>query len=393
MSLKVGIIHTYYQNKGGEDAVFEMESALIAESCLVKSLVFKNAQGAIGMLQFIISIWNPVTIWKTKKFIRVFKPDVIHIHNLHFAAGPTVIRVAKKKGIPLVYTLHNYRLLCPSGTLLVNKELFTNSVHSVFPWLAIRNKVFRNSAILTFWLAVINWYHKAIGTWQMVDQYLVHTNFAKETYVDSSFGIPSSKFSIKPNFVKPINLGIAEKRADSFLFIGRLAEEKGLSFLLDTFRSVDFVLRIAGDGPMKNDVLEACKLAPNIKYLGSLKKDAVEKEMRECTALIFPSIWYECMPMTLLEALSFGTPIIASKLGVMTSIVSDGYNGLLFEPQNQSDFLAKIDGWRQRTEAEKKLFYENARLTYTKNYTPQKNKDLLLNIYKSTVMGTISLES
>ncbi|MBW4890163.1 glycosyltransferase family 4 protein [Mucilaginibacter sp. HMF5004] len=385
MALKVGIIHTYYQDKGGEDAVFEMESALISKECAVQSLIFRNAGGAMGLLQFIISIWNPFSVRRAKNFIRQFNPDVIHIHNLHYAAGPAVIRAVKKLNVPMVYTLHNYRLLCPSGTLLNKKELFTNSIHAGFPWAAVRNKVFRNSAILTFWLSVINYFHKKAGTWKMIDQYTVHTSFAKETYANSSFGLPAQQFTVKPNFVKPVSTSGAAFREKHFLFIGRLAEEKGIRFLLDTFSNSGHVLKIAGDGPMKKDVLEACSHAANIQYMGPLQKEAVEKEMTTCAALIFPSIWYECMPMTLLESLSAGTPVIATRLGVMTSIITNGYNGLLVEPHNSTDLKEKLDAWTALPEAEKARFYDNCKSSYADNYTPEKNREMLLNIYSSVV--------
>ena len=382
MALRVGIIHTYYQDKGGEDVVFEMESALISDICNVETLIFKNKNGAAGLIQFVISIWNPFSTRKVKKFIHSFKPDVIHIHNLHFAAGPAVIRTIKRMGVPVVYTVHNYRLLCPSGTLLHNEQIFTQSVRASFPWVAVGKKVFRNSRILTFWLSLITYYHRRIGTWKMIDKYLVHTEFAKETHIDSSFDIPPQKYIVKPNFVMPvINNGFI-KRDNVFLFVGRLSEEKGIRFLLDTFSNSDYMLKIAGSGPLKKNVLDVCKYAKNIKYLGALKKDAVEKEMKSCAALIFPSLWYEGMPMTLLEALSSGTPVIASKLGAMTSIIIDEYDGLLFEPKNQKDLLEKLNIWSNLNETKKNWFYENAKRTYSEHYTPEKNRELLLNVYK-----------
>src|SRR5690606_26315539 len=119
-------------------------------------------------------------------------------------------------------------------------------------------------------------------------------------------------------------------RGQHFLFIGRLAEEKGMNVLLDAFKGTSYQLRIAGDGPLKKYVMETVAVHPNVTYLGSLAPAAISQQLAECTALVFPSIWYEGLPMTLIEAFAAGTPVIASDLGAMQCLPQEGQNGSRF---------------------------------------------------------------
>src|SRR5450432_3476944 len=158
--MKVLLIHTYYQQRGGEDAIFEQEYALLLQSEDVETLSFRNRTGPGALLQFLGSVWNIRAAWKIKRAIARSRPDVIHIHNWHFAVGPLAIRVAHKARIPVILTINNYRLLCPSATLLHDGKLFTDSLKDAFPWKAVTRRVYRNSFFLTFWLAFIIWFHK-----------------------------------------------------------------------------------------------------------------------------------------------------------------------------------------------------------------------------------------
>jgi glycosyltransferase involved in cell wall biosynthesis len=378
--MKVLLIHSYYLIRGGEDFVFEQEQKLIGESEQVRALAFVNRPGMRGALQFFLSIWNIGAARTLKRAIREFQPDVIHCHNLHFGIGPVAIRVANKMGIPVVMTLHNYRLICPSGTLLLNGAIFTESVHSAFPWKAIRQKVYRNSVPLTFWLAFVNWFHRQIGTWKKVDRFIVLTEFARSIFADASLGIPAQKIVIKANFADPVVTGPAS-RQEQFLFVGRLSGEKGVPLLLEAFSQSRHKLHIAGEGPLKEMVVEAAGRYANITYLGPLSKPAVLEAMSAATALIFPSIWFEGLPLTILEAFACGTPVIASNLGAMATVVVDGYNGLHFEAGNASALLGQLERWERGTSEERATYSRNALATYRANYTAGKSWENIMAIY------------
>jgi glycosyltransferase involved in cell wall biosynthesis len=379
--MKILYVHSYYRQRGGEDSVFEQEVALMRQTDEVKVLAFHNKEGWKGGLQFFLSIWNLRVARRMKKEIREFSPDIIHIHNLHFGVGPITIRVAAARRIPVVLTLHNYRLLCPSGTILHKGELLTESITSRFPWKAIRKKAYRDSMVLSFWLAFIVWFHKRIGTWAKVDRYIVLTDFAKSLFLRSAFHLPAEKIEVKPNFVDVAPNGVVP-RGEHFLFIGRLSEEKGIRLLLEGFSKTGHSLRIVGDGPLEDIVRRAVEQNPHIEYLGRLDRKEVQGQMLECTALVFPSIWYEGLPLTIVEAFATRTPVIAGNLGAMASMIRHGQNGLHFEAGTASALAGQTEAWRRMTSEEKEAFRKKALETYQNCYTAEKNRRLMHSIYE-----------
>lgn len=377
-------IHSNYQVRGGEDNVFDQELVLISKRYDVKSLVFCNRSGLIGAIQFIISIYNVLIFRNLKSTIKKFKPDIIHIHNWHYASGPIIVRVAKNTGIPVVITVHNYRLLCPSGSLMDKERLFLDSINSAFPWSAVFKKVFRSSYLMTFWLAFVVWFHKKIGTWNLVNKYIVLTEFSKKIHTESSLGVEASKFVVKPNFIENSRYEFRDRKP-YFLYVGRLSEEKGIEVVLSTFQGSNYKVKIAGDGPSVERVKKVSAECNNIEYLGILNKENVRQAMQECTALLFPSIWYEGMPMVILEAFSLGTPVIASNFGVMTSMIQHGINGMHFDVGNPQALRTALDHWDSLTHEERQAYSMSARATYEQHYTPEANYKLFMEIYQSVL--------
>lgn len=381
--MRILVIHCTYKYKGGEDTVLDEEIKLLRrEGNEVELLLFSNVGN--NLLKVLQMPFNLSSYLKTRKVIGSFEPDVVHLHNLHFAASPAVIYAIKNKKIPFVYTLHNYRLLCPSGTLFFNEKLFLNSIKQSFPWTAINYGVYKNSRLLTFWLALTTKIHQLIGTWKLVNKYIVLTNSAKHLLLNSTLQLQQNQIAIKPNFCAPAEVKSAPA-GNHFLFIGRLTIEKGVSFLLKTFSALDFEIRIAGEGPLTEEVVKYSKLYPNIKFLGSLSKQDVFKELQSCSALIFPSIWFEGMPLVIIEAFACGIPVIASKLGAMESMIVPYYNGLHFEPSNELDLASKVEWWSKLDANERLAFGQHAKSIYDTTYSPKTNAIQLMNIYNSVL--------
>jgi glycosyltransferase involved in cell wall biosynthesis len=385
--MKILIIHTAYRYKGGEDSVVESEKRLLQENGHdVYSLIFENRANPIkAAVTFLIALFNPFSYFRVIKVIETFQPDMIHVHNWHFTASSAIFFAARKKKVPVVYTLHNYRLLCPSGILFHQGKLFLESLQQPFPWKAVKRKVYRNSTFQTFWLAFVVWFHHRIGTWNKVDQYIALTSFGKDLFITSNPAVFSQKITVKPNFTFNRKSSEIKRQLDSFLFIGRLSEEKGIDCLLNALQSTGLKLKIGGNGPLINSVKDISMKYSNIQYLGNLEKEQVQQYMQECTALIISSIWYEGMPMTIIEAFSHGLPVIASNIGAMSSMIKDGYNGLLFEVGNPVDLQTKLIVWQNKSQEEKELFSQNAYQTYLENYTPEQNLAQLMAIYNSVI--------
>ena len=369
--MKILIIHSYYQLRGGEDAVVEQELDLLRQQHSLEMLRFQNQRGWKGAMQFLGSIWNIRAANKVKRKIQEFQPDVVHIHNWHFALGPLVFRGINKLGIPVVHTVHNYRLLCPSGILLHQGKLFTDSLRQSFPWKAVRNKVYRSSVSQTFWLGFVIWFHKKIGTWKKIDTFVCLTPFTVNLFQQSNFGISKKQFTVKPNFTDALAELKCFQKENHFLFVGRLSEEKGIETLLKAFSELPFLLKIAGDGPLKNKVLEAVKQYANISYIGSLTNEEVIDELLKAQALIFPSVCYEAFGLVNIEAFSNGTPVLASKIGAPESLIIDGFNGFHFESGNVDHLKEVVSRFNALSLIEKKQMGNNAFDNYKSHYSPE----------------------
>jgi glycosyltransferase involved in cell wall biosynthesis len=380
--MKILFIHTYYRLPGGEDAVVQNEMDLLTSQGHTVELLAFNNQGK-GLLKLLMMPFNPFSYQKTKNKIKEFQPDMVHIHNLHFAASASVIYAVRKMKVPMVMTVHNYRLLCPSASLFHNGSLFLDSLESKFPWSAVKNGVYQNSKIITFWLALSTYIHKIIGTYSLINKFIFLNPHSRQLFLVSAFPVEESKCVIKPNYLLDTTFSIRPKKESYFLFIGRLTEEKGVLTLLKAFENSRTWLKIAGIGPLQSVVEEYAERNPNIEYLGQQSRTEIGNLLDDAEALIFPSIWYETFGMTIVEAFAKGVPVITSYLGNMKVIVSDHVNGLLFEPGNAVDLKRKVEEFKASKVDQRINLSQNARNSYERNYTSEINALKLLTIYDS----------
>lgn len=385
MALKILIIHNRYQYHGGEDFVFETESALLTrKGNVVEQLIFDNKEIKSGVDKLMLAargLYNSDSAKRVEAAIQSFQPDIIHVHNFFPLASPSIFYVAEKYGIPTVVTLHNFRLICPSATLYYNGHIYEKNIHSLIPFDAIFKGVYRNSRMQTAGLAAITTLHNVIGTWKnKVGKFITLTNFARQKFLSSVLRVNEQQFEVKPNFVEDCGLGDPDKREDFFAVVGRLSVEKGIDTLLQACERGNFKVVLMGDGPLRDKVLKAAEKNPNIIYLGFQPKHVIEDYMKRCIALLFPSVSYEGFSITMLEAMSMGTPIIASRLGSMAEVLTDRVTGLHFEAGNADDLLSKINEISGDASLVKTLGL-NARKTYLELYTPEVNYKILLDIY------------
>lgn len=382
--MKILVIHNEYLQRGGEDTVFAQEQELLASrGHEVASLLFSNAtiSTAWDKVKYSLKcIYNRDAYQLVLEKLKTFQPDVIHVHNFFYVASPAIFYAAKKMGIPVVMTLHNYRLICPSAFLFHNGDIYRDSIHKIFPLSAVAKKVWNNSFFLTASIVLCTGIHKMLGTFRKhVDGFIVFTEFSRNLFLDSSLQLSKESFFIKPNFSEDNGATTAE-RGNYFLFVGRLSEEKGLNILLKASEQGPFTLKILGDGPLREKVEAYASRYPTIEYLGKRPQEEVRGFMQQARALIFPSIWYEGMPMVILEAFSCGTPVIASRLGNPQSMITEGVNGLFFAPKDAENMVEAVRKLNDSPDLQQTLS-EGARATYEQHYSPQQNYDTLIDIY------------
>jgi glycosyltransferase involved in cell wall biosynthesis len=386
--LKILFIHNRYQYAGGEDAMLLMEkTALETHGHETEVLEFDNQQIdslASKIRTGLASFYNRQSAKRLKETVRRFRPDLIHVHNLFFTASPSVLFQAARMKVPVVMTIHNFRLICANALLLRDNQVCELCVQKKFPLHGIKYKCYRSSAIESALVTAITGAHKLLHTWQnKTSRIIVLSSFMKEKLLSSSLGVAGDKLAIKANFVTDTGIG-DNQREDFYLFAGRLSKEKGIGVLLKAFLDEPGRrLVIAGDGPEKEALAEAIKDAPWIRYVGLQSKENILALMKKCKALLFTSVWYEGMPTTILESFSTGTPVISSRIGAMTELVEDGVNGFHFTAGDPADLkrcLEKFD-----TDAGKRLLYDNARQTYLDKYTPAAHYAAIMKLYKEVI--------
>ena len=379
--MKILIIHTQYYHFGGEDSVVDQEIEILKKNYVVESLIFKNHNGPRGAIQFAFSIWNIKKAKIVREKILAFKPDIVHLHNWHFSTGPIIIRTMNKMGVPIVCTLHNYRLLCPSASLLNNNTLFLDSLNQSFPWKAIFNKVYKNSWILTFWLANIVWCHKKIKTWDKITCFICLTPSMAQRFKDSKLGIDKSRFLVKSHFVFPSNNHQLTDRGNGFIFVGRLSEEKGIHLLIEAFKELPYNLKIIGDGPLRELVEKNSYNFENITYLGAMSRENVLLELNKSSALINPSICLETFGLTVIESFASHCVVITCDIGGPSEIVTDGVNGIHFKSGDVEDLKRQVKTWYNFSEARQEDMRNNAYQTYLNLYAPDKQLRFFKEIY------------
>lgn len=347
--MKVALVHAVYRQRGGEEQVFQAESELLrGAGHQVREFVVENeAMVRLGPIrQAAVTVWNRAAVRDLRAFLRSDRPDVVHFHNTFPSLSPAVYRAARAEGIPVVQTLHNYRLVCPAGVFYRDGRVCEACSGAVVPWPAVAHACYRDSRAASAVVGGMLTIHRAAGTWSRhVDAYIALTEFARRKYVEG--GLPERKIVVKPNFVPdPGAPGDPSSRESFALFVGRLSPEKGIGTLLDAWREVpDVPLKIVGDGPLRAAV-EARAASPTgggaIEPLGSRGHAEVIDLMRRATVLVFPSEWYEGAPRVVLEALACGLPVVGAWIGAVTEILEHGRTGYGFTPGDPVELAAAV---------------------------------------------------
>ncbi|NQT06488.1 MAG: glycosyltransferase family 4 protein [Candidatus Omnitrophica bacterium] len=388
--MKILLVHNFYEHPGGEDHVFNAEKALLLHyGHKVIEYVDNNKRlTKINVISnFINSLWSKKTIRHLNKILRTEKPDIVHFHNIFFAISPSAYYACKKLKFPVVQTLHNYRLICSASICYRNNRLCEECYAGKMPYRGILHACYRGSRLQTFGITLIVSLHRWLGTWQKkIDLYIALSNFASQLFIEN--GVARKRIVIKSNFVYPdpgmrdtTNIG---KYA---LFVGRLTDEKGVLTLLKAWDMLHGIpLKIVGDGRLFTDVKKIISENSNksIELLKWRNREETFKLMKASRFLVFPSEWYECFPLVLIETFACGVPVIASRLGAMKEIITDNYNGILFTPGNTEKLAEKI-AWAWKHEDAIKEMGRNARKEFELKYTGEKNYGLLINIYKQAI--------
>lgn len=380
MSIRVLVVHNAYQHKGGEDTVVEAEVTLLRSKGHEVELFVRHNDAIVNMPRVAVvaqTVWSRPASNDFDQVVKDFKPDVVHVHNTFPLISPAIYWVAKRHRIPVVQTLHNFRLMCPQAMFLRNNQVCEDCLGTL-PWRGALRGCYRNSKLQSTVLAGMLTIHRALGTWRnKVTRYIALNDFCRRKFIEG--GLPAKRLVVKPNFVDFPSPPASQRQG--FLFVGRLSVEKGIQVLVDaSLKLQNLDLRVAGTGP--EDHLLA--RSPQLKPLGALSGDQVREQMSQSQALVIPSIWYENFPRTIVEAFGCGLPVIASRIGALADIVQDGGTGLLFNPGDAEDLAAKIQ-WARDNPEQMAIMGLNARALYESQFTADINYQQLVAIYTDAI--------
>lgn len=378
-------VHNSYRQRGGEDTVVAADARLLrsAGHAVTQYIVPNPVSGIETGMRLGLSLWNPAAGRRFRRELETAKPDVVHIHNTWFSITPSAAYEARRAGLPVVMTLHNYRLSCANGQFFRDGGQCTDCLKgSAFNGLL--HRCYQDSFVASAFAAANTGIHRRLGTWtKNVDLFLCLTEFAKACFIEA--GTPGEKLCVRHNCVAdPGERTVPASKSHQLAYIGRLAGEKGVRGLLEAWqlaRVENFELLVVGDGPERK-ALEAMRV-PGVRFTGAVEHGTVLETLRSVRCLVFPSLWFEGEPMIVVEALAAGTPVLASDVGGISELLGYGSAGWLTQAGNVDAWRRSLQDLRDNVDIDTKS--RAARDIYLKRHTPQEGLQSLVGNYESLV--------
>jgi glycosyltransferase involved in cell wall biosynthesis len=334
------------------------------------------------------TVWARNTYRDITGILAKNRPDVAHFHNTFPQVSPAGYDACRDAGVPVVQTLHNYRLLCPGATFYRNNAFCDRCLDGSL-MNSVMHGCYRGSRAATAVTAAMLGIHRLRNTWsERVDQYIALTEYGRRMFIRG--GLPARKMTVKPNFL-PNDPGPREGLGTYAAFVGRLSPDKGLRTLLAAWKQLPGIpLMIAGDGPLRAELEEEAGRAglTHVVFKGHLSKADTLATMRGARFLVFPSEWPEGFPMTIAESFACGVPVLSSDIGGLPEIVSPGRTGFLFRAGDPGHLAqTALHAWND-SEATVALG-RAARAEYLARYTADRNYRQLLDIYGLATGGRV----
>jgi glycosyltransferase involved in cell wall biosynthesis len=399
--LRVLLVHNFYGSAApsGENEAYEAEKSLLLQEGHEVAEFTRTSDGIrakkfFGPAQGALSTpWNPWSFSAIRRQVENFAPSIVHVHNTFPLISPSVFWAIGTRAATVV-TLHNYRIFCPAAIPLRKGEVCTECLDTHSAWPSVRYGCYRASRIATAPLAISVELHRRIGTWRTrLDAIIALSDFQRTRMIAG--GLPKNRLYVKPNFYprSPAPTQWSE-RGDFALFAGRLSVEKGVEALVRAWLQWGRQapeLRVLGDGPLRAR-LEAEVLAASnsrIRFYGQVSPVEAQAHIATARLVLIPSICFEGFPMVVPAAFAFGTPIAASNIGPLPSIIHEGQNGLLFTPGDPLSILAKVRmAWSEAPTLER--LSGGARRSFDEAYSAPANYIALMAIYESAIANSMA---
>ena len=383
--MNILLLHNRYQQPGGEDVVAAAEAELLRQRGHSVALIEVDNRAIRGWAAklgtAVTTPYNPFRrAWMAEQ-VRRWGSDVVHVHNFFPRLSPSVLDGAADAGAATVHTMHNYRSICANG-LMVRDAGPCEQCLKGGKWQAVRHRCYRDSSAGTAAVVAMQQLAKWRNIWNRPGRRLIAlSRFARSKLVAG--GISPQRIVVKSNFIDLPETTIDAAARTGVLYVGRLSPEKGVNVLADAARRLPHILFTAiGTGP--EEAALRAQAPPNLRLMGALSRDEARNAIATAKLLVLPSLGYEGLPMTLLEAFAAGTPVIASHIGSLAETVLDHVNGRTFTPGDASNLAAVIDELLA-SEAQRRTLGNRARATAAAQFSPQASGARLEAIYRSAL--------
>ncbi|MDP3790408.1 MAG: glycosyltransferase family 4 protein [Candidatus Omnitrophota bacterium] len=384
--MKILVIHNFYQNTGGEDAVVKNEVKMLRENGSSVRLFSMDNRDILnfGFFKKMLFVFNAFfgikTIIALRKIVREFRPEVAHIHNVLPLISCSAYIYLKLAGIHIVQTVHNFRFICANGLFYIDGE---NCERCLRPSLySLKKKCFRKNIALTLMYDMIIGFWRYSGLYSFcINKFICLNEFGKDKMIKA--GYPKDKIIVKGNFVEMSSARFRTKDVSEkyCLYLGRLSDEKGIAVLLKAFSGICLLkLRIAGDGPLRGKVEASDNRM--VDYLGFVTGAKKAELIRDAEFIIIPSVCYENFPVVIKEAAMLKIPAAVSNIGGLPELVKDRITGILFKPNDAVDLKDKIEYLARSPEICKKMG-ESAFSNAQEDYSKERHYQALLSIYNN----------
>ncbi|HZU33785.1 MAG TPA: glycosyltransferase family 4 protein [Candidatus Angelobacter sp.] len=383
--MKILMLHNHYLVSGGEDQATSAEVDLLRKHGHEVELLEQDNHRVeqLGKVQTALrTVWSSESYRWINNKLKKDKFDVMHVQNFFPLWSPSIYYAAARNKVPVVQTLHNYRLMCVNSLFYRDGHACEDCLGALLPWRGVLHRCYRDSRAASAVVAAMVGTHKLIRTWtKHVHAYVTVSEFAREKFIADG-GLPEGRIFVRPNFIDPAPL-VGSGGGGYAIYVGRLSMEKGIETMLQAWSTGQNVLplKIVGDGPLREKVIAASTATPVIEYLGSRTFSEVLELMRHAEFLVFPSEVYETMGRTIMEAFAVGTPAVVSAMGAHGSAVTEGENGFLFSPGDIADLRNRIE-WCSANLQHLRSMRANARAEYEAKYSGAMNARKLLEIYR-----------
>jgi len=373
------------EEQGHKVAVFSMQYPENIENAYLAYLPSEVNFGSKAPQKLLAALRRPfgVSEVKTKwnKLLKDFQPDVVHLHNIHSQLSPVIAQEAKKQNIPLVWTLHDYKLLCPAYTFMDNngkvcEECLQN------PKAVIQKQCIKGSKLASYlgYFEAKKWNREKLQ--DCTDSFISPSGFLKNKMEQG--GYQAKQITHIYNFADKakFNSKVVTQRKNEVIYVGRLSKEKGVETLCKAFQNIkNSTLTIIGDGPLKAE-LEKKFASESINFIGFQPWEVIKEKLGNAGFMVIPSEWYENNPLTIIEALALGTPVLGAAIGGIPELIAEGVNGMTFEPGNADDLQTKIVEMLAKKDWDYQQIQDKAKTTFAQDTYYKK----LTELYKSVII-------